>query len=171
MFKILSKPATKTMRCFSTNAVDIFKKSCYSKIDYRINENENVQKAVNRFASCDIGCLAVVDNYDKLVGIFSEGDFIKKVASTEKETAAIQIKDVCTHAPNILIAKPEDSLEVLMSKMHVKNIRHLVLVNNQELQGLISIKDLFRETIEKDKEMIRRLADFKLGKGAFFGSE
>ena len=171
MFQSLSKPVTKIVRCFSTNAVDIFKKSCYSKIDYKINENENVQKAVNRFASCDIGCLAVVDNHNKLVGIFSEGDFIKKVASAEKETAAIQIKDVCTHAPSILIAKPDDSLEELMSKMHVKKIRHLVLVDKEELQGLISITDLFREIIKKDKEMIRRFTDYKLGKGAYFGSD
>jgi CBS domain-containing protein len=149
-----------------STAKDIFRKSCYSKVDYKINENDNVQRAVVRFASCDIDCLAVVDNYDKLVGIFSESDFIKKVASPEKESAAIQIKDVCTHSPNILIARPTDSLELLMRNMHVKNIRHLVLVENKELQGLISMKDLFLETIEQDNKMTKRLAQ-----GAYFCSE
>ena len=151
-------------RTMSSSAKDIFRKSCYSKVNYKINENDNVQRAVVRFAAYDIGCLAVVDNYDKLVGIFSEGDFIKKVASPEKESAAIQIKDVCT--PHIIIAHPTDSLELLMRKMHVKNIRHLVLVENQELQGLISIKDLFRETIELDKKIIKRIADV-----TYFSSE
>ena len=172
MFRPFFRPLTNvSKRYFSVNAQKIFEKSCYSKVDYRINENANVQNAVVRFAAFDIGCLAVVDDSDKLVGIFSEGDFIKKIASPEKETAAIQIKDVCTHAHNILIVNPEDSLEDCMSKMHVKNIRHLVLVDGQELKGLISIKDLFRETIEQNKEMIARLADFKIGKGAYFGSE
>ena len=160
-------------RHFSSTAQEIFAKSCYSKVDYKINQNENVQRAVVRFAANDIGCLAVVDDEERLVGIFSEGDFIKRVASPEKETAAIRIKEVCTHAPNILVAKPLDSLEDCMSKMHVKDIRHLVLVDdtNQKLEGLISIKDLFRETMIQDKEMIQRLADFKIGKGAYFGSE
>lgn len=153
-------------RTMTSSAKDIFRKSCYSKVNYKINENDNVQRAVVQFAAYDIDCLAVVDNNDKLVGIFSEGDFIKKVASPEKESAAIQIKDVCTHAPNILIAHPTDSLEFLMRKKHVKNIRHLVLVENQELQGLISIKDLFRETIEQDKQMITRTADV-----TYFSSE
>lgn len=160
-------------RNFSSNAQEIFTKSCYSKVDYRINENDNVQNAVVRFAANDIGCLAVVNNSDQLVGIFSEGDYIKRVASPEKEAAAIQIKEVCTHAPNILVAKPNDTLEDCMSKMHLKDIRHLVLVDdkNQKLEGLISIKDLFRETIIQDRQMIKRLSDFKIGKGAYFGSE
>jgi len=158
-------------RYLSINAQKIFEKSCYSKLNYTINENANVQNAVVRFSGLNIGCLAVVDDSDKLVGIFSEGDFIRKVASPEKEAAAIQVKEVCTPARNILIVNPNETLENCMSKMHVKNIRHLVLVEGQKLKGLISIKDLFRETIEQNKEIIDRLADFKIGKGAYFGSE
>lgn len=172
MFRSLSKPLhTVSKRCFSVNAAQLFDRSCYSKIDYKIQQTAPVQEAVVRFSAFDVGCLAVTDEDDKLVGIFSEGDFIKRVASVGKDSSNVQIKDVCTLAPNILIAKPDDSLEYCMSMMHVKNIRHLAIVDQQDLQGLISIKDLFAATIAQNEELIARLADFKIGKGAYFGSE
>lgn len=158
-------------RSFCVDARMLFEKSCYSKIDYRINQNSSVQEAVVRFSAFDIGCLAVVDDDKKLVGIFSEGDFIKKIASVNKDASAIAIKEVCTLSPNILISKSSDTLEECMSKMHFKNIRHLAIVDDDKLNGLISIKDLFRETIVQDRKLITRLTDFYLGKGAFFSSE
>ena len=171
MFSSLIRTPLISKRAFTSTAGEIFKKSCYSKIDYKIHQHAPVQEAVVRFSVFDIGCLAVVDDNDKLVGIFSEGDFIKRVASVGLDSSVVKVKEVCTHAPNIIIIKPEEKLEECMGKMHIKNIRHLVLTDNQELKGLISIKDLFRETINKNEEIINRLANFNLGKGAYFGSE
>lgn len=169
MFRILKKPLYN--RTFSSSAKDIFQKSCYSKVNYKINHNDTVQKAVNLFASLDIGCLAVVDDFGQFVGVFSEGDFIKKIACSGKEPNSFQLKEICTKAPNILIAKPGDSLEECMGKMHLKKVRHLPIIEERELKGLISIKDLFVETIHQNKSLIKRLSDFKLGKGAYYGSE
>ena len=165
-------PIVSHTRPFSVKAKDLFEMSCYSNIDYKINQNAVVQEAVIRFSAFDVGCLAVVDNSEKLVGIFSEGDFIKRVASVGKDSSQVQIKDVCTLSPNILIANPDETLEDCMNKMNFKNIRHLVVLDEkQNLDGLISIKDVFRATIQEKKKMITRLADFNTGKGAFFGSE
>jgi len=66
------------------SAIDVFKKSCYHKIDFKINEDSSVQEAVNRFTAFNIGCLAVTDNSNKVVGVCSERDFITKVASLRK---------------------------------------------------------------------------------------
>lgn len=175
MFRSLIKPVLQTTikspRHFTT-ASGIFRKSCYSKVDYKVNQNECVQQAVIRFAALDIGCVAVVDDEQKFVGLFSEGDFIKKVASSGKEATSIQLKEICTQAPNVLIVKPDDTLEDCMGMMHLKKIRHLPIIGeNQELQGLISIKDLFVEQIHHNTDLIERLGNFKIGKGAFFGSE
>jgi len=163
-------------RRFSTvHAKQLFEKSCYHKIDFKILDTAPVQEAVVRFSAFDIGCLVVVDQKEDLVGIFSEGDFIKRVASVGKDSLRVQVKDVCTLAPNVLIAKHTDTLEDCMAKMHIKNIRHLVIVeennNNAKIDGLISIKDLFRAQLEQNQELIHRLTDFNLGKGAFYGSE
>ena len=157
------------------NAKQLFDMSCYSKIDYKIHQDSSVQDAVHRFSAFDIGCLVVVDQKEDLVGIFSEGDFIKRVASVGKDSSRVQVKDVCTLAPNVLVAKHTDTLEDCMAKMHIRNIRHLVIVeennNNAKIDGLISIKDLFRAQLEQNQELINRLTNFNLGKGAFYGSE
>lgn len=54
-----------------------------------------------------------------------------------------------------------------------KDIRHLLVIDdkNEEFIGMISIKDLIKEIMKNNKDIITRLNDFNLGKGAFFGSE
>ena len=60
-----------------------------------------------------------------------------------------------------------------MNKMLVKDIRHLLLVDSKTdaCIGMISIKDLIKAVMKDNQEVITRLSDFNLGKGAFFGSE
>jgi CBS domain containing-hemolysin-like protein len=60
-----------------------------------------------------------------------------------------------------------------MSKMLFKDIRHLLVIDdkNEEFIGMISVKDLIKEIMKKNNDIITRLSDFKVGKGAYFGSE
>ena len=84
----------------------------------------------------------------------------------------IKVKEICTYTP-IIIAKKDDSLETCMNKMMFKDIRHLLVVDdkNDEFIGMISIKDLIKEIMKKNHDVVTRLSDFKIGKGAYFGSE
>jgi len=155
------------------SAIDVFKKSCYHKIDFKINEDSSVQEAVNRFTAFNIGCLAVTDNSNKVVGVCSESDFITKVASLRKNSDIVKVKEICAYGPNTIIAKKSDTLTMCMNKMMFKDIRHLLVIddNNEEFIGMISIKDLVKEMNEKNHEIITRLTDFGMGKGAYFSSE
>lgn len=155
------------------SALNVFKKSCYNKIDFKINENASVKSAVQRFSAFNIGCLAVIDDKDKVVGVLSERDYINKIAALEKDHTNAKIKEICTYGPNIIIAKKNDTLEQCMNKMLFKDIRHLLVIdeNNEEFVGMISIKDLIKEIMKDKDDMITRLTDFKIGKGGFFGSE
>jgi signal-transduction protein with cAMP-binding, CBS, and nucleotidyltransferase domain len=155
------------------SAINVFKKSCYHKIDFKINEDSSVQEAVNRFTAFNIGCLAVTDNSNKVVGVCSERDFITKVASLRKNSETVKVKEICTYGPNTIIAKKSDTLTMCMNKMMFKDIRHLLVIddNNEEFIGMISIKDLVKEMNEKNHEIITRLTDFGMGKGAYFSSE
>jgi len=157
----------------SVSAVKVFENSCYHKIDFKINEDSPVKEAVMRFSAFNIGCLAVTDNTDKVIGVCSERDYIKKVAVMEKGLKDLKVKDICTYGPNIIIAKKDDSLEMCMNKMMYKDIRHLLVIDdkNNDFIGMISIKDLIKEIMNKNEDTISRLSDFKIGKGAFFGSE
>uniref|UniRef100_A0A6C0DNR2 CBS domain-containing protein n=1 Tax=viral metagenome TaxID=1070528 RepID=A0A6C0DNR2_9ZZZZ len=157
----------------TVSALKVFENSCYHKIDFKINEESNVKEAVMRFSAFNIGCLVVTDKLDRVVGVCSERDYITKVAVMDKSSKELKVKDICTYGQNIIIAKKDDSLEMCMNKMMYKDIRHLLVIddNNVDFVGMISIKDLIKEIMKKNEDTISRLSDFKIGKGAFFGSE
>jgi CBS domain-containing protein len=157
----------------TVSALKVFENSCYHKIDFKINEESSVKEAVMRFTAFNIGCLAVTDKSDKVVGVCSERDYITKIAVMDKVSKELKVKDICTYGQNIIIAKKDDSLEMCMNKMMYKDIRHLLVIddNNIDFVGMISIKDLIKEIMKKNEDTINRLSDFKIGKGAFFGSE
>jgi hypothetical protein len=155
------------------SAFKLFKQSCYHKIDFKINEESNVQEAVIRFNAFNIGCLAVTDKTNKVVGVCSERDYITKVAALGKFNSDIKVKDICTYGPNIIVARRDDNLDVCMQKMMFKDIRHLLIIDdkNNDFIGMISIKDLIKEIQKSNEEIITKLTDFRIGKGAYFGSE
>jgi predicted transcriptional regulator len=173
---MLSRQLFSTQRLFSTNrfptsAINLFKNSCYSKVDYKINQESNVKEAIERFTAFNVGCLAVTDNSKKVVGLLSERDYITKVAALGLSRETTKISEVCTYGP-IIFANKNDSLETCMNKIMFKDIRHLlVLDDSQECVGLISIKDLIKEITKDKNETITRLSFFNMGKGAYFGSE
>ena len=170
--KMLRRGLCTVNSMIKTSALNVFEKSCYHKIDFKISEDASVKDAVNRFTAFNIGCLAVTDKDNKVVGVCSERDFISKVASYEKDLNKTKVKEICTYAP-IIIARKDDSLKTCMNKMMLKDIRHLLVVDekNEEFIGMISIKDLIKEIIKKNDDIITRLSDFKMGKGGYFGSE
>jgi len=155
------------------SALNVFENSCYRKVDFKINEDSNVKDAVVRFAAFNIGCLAVTDKNNKVIGVCSERDYINKVAALDKDIDKLKVKDICTYGPTIITANKTDTLDDCMNKIMFKDIRHLRVVDdkNQDFIGMISIKDLIKEVLKDKTDIITRLSDFKIGKGGFFGSE
>lgn len=167
--RLLSTVSAKT----TVSALSVFKNSCYHKIEFKINEENTANNAVKRFAAFNIGCLAVTDAKNEVIGVLSERDYINKVAALEKDDITTKIKDICTYTPNVIIARKDDSIEQCMNKMLFKDIRHLLIMDdaNNECIGMISIKDLIKEIMKDKDDIITRLTDFKIGKGGYFGSE
>jgi CBS domain containing-hemolysin-like protein len=115
----------------------------------------------------------VTDSKNNIIGVLSQRDYINKVAALEKDSMNVKVKEICTYAPTVIIAKKDDTIEQCMNKMLFKDIRHLLVIDdtNKDFIGMISIKDLIKEIMRDKNETITRLTDFKIGKGAFFGSE
>jgi predicted transcriptional regulator len=155
------------------SALTVFQNSCYKKLDFKVFEDAHIKDAVFRFSAFNVGCLAVTDKNNKVVGVCSERDYINKVAALDKEYLNLKVKDICTYGPNIIVAKKTDSIESCMNKMLFKDIRHLLIMDddNEECIGMISIKDVIKEIVKNKTETITRLSDFNIGKGGFFGSE
>ena len=155
------------------SAIGVFEQSCYHKLDFKINENSTAREAATRFTAFNVGCLAVTNSENKVVGVCSGRDYINKVGALGKDDLQILVKDIATYGPKLIVAKQSDSLETCMHKMMFKGIRHMIVVDDKtnDCVGLISIKDLIREVLKDKNDMIARLSDFKVGKGAYFGSE
>jgi predicted transcriptional regulator len=166
------------IRFLSTNAKNIsalslFKNSCYHKIDFKINEENFANHAVKKFTAFNIGCLAVTNQHNHVVGVLSERDYIHKVSVLGKDDKNVKVKDICTYAPTMIIARQNDTIEQCMNKMLIKDIRHLLVVDeiSNECVGMISVKDVVKEIMRDKNDIITRLSDFKSGKGGYFGSE
>ena len=170
---MLRRTFSVTPRSTAANALQLFEKSCYFNLDFKINEQSLAREAVARFTAFNVGCLAVTNNENKVIGVCSGRDYIHKVAALGKSDTDIKVKDIATYSPKLMVAKSTDSLDTCMQKMMFKGIRHMVVVDDKsnECVGLISVKDVIREVLKDKNETITRLGDFKIGKGAFFGSE
>lgn len=122
-----------------------------------IAPNRPVFDALVILAEYKIGALVVLEN-DKLVGIFSERDYAREVILKGKSSKTTQIHEVMT--AKVLSAKPNDSIEQAMSVMSEKRIRHLPVVDNDSVIGMLSIGDLVKETIAYQKDLIKQLESY-----------
>lgn len=108
-------------------------------------------------AEYKIGALVVLEG-EKLVGIFSERDYAREVILKGRSSKTTPISDVMTH--KVLSAKPGDLVEDAMSLMSEKRIRHLPVVENNKVIGVLSIGDLVKETINYQQELIKQLQNY-----------
>ncbi len=108
-------------------------------------------------AEYEIGALVVLEG-EKLVGIFSERDYAREVILKGKSSKTTQISEVMT--AQVLSGKPGDTVEQAMSIMSEKRIRHLPVVDNDKVVGMLSMGDLVKETIAYQKDLIKQLQSY-----------
>ena len=105
-------------------------------------------------AEYQIGALVVLEG-EKLVGIFSERDYAREVILKGRSSKTTQISDVMTH--NVICGKPEDTVQEAMTLLTSKNFRHLPVVENDKVIGIVSLGDLAKETIHYQQRLIKEL--------------
>lgn len=119
--------------------------------------NRPVFDALIILAEYKIGALVVLEGHN-LVGIFSERDYAREVILKGKSSKTTHINEIMT--TKVLSAKPTDSLDQAMSLMSEKNIRHLPVVDNGKVIGMLSIGDLVKELIAYQKDLIKQLESY-----------
>ena len=108
----------------------------------------------------NIGALLVLKE-QKLVGIFSERDYARKVFLKGKSSNDAKVSDVMTS--KVITIDTKHSIDQCMQIMTDNNSRHLPIVNDQKVMGLISIGDVVREMIAYQKSMIEQLQSYIAG--------
>jgi CBS domain-containing protein len=120
-----------------------------------VKPGDTVLHALKKMAELDIGALLVLEE-GKLVGIFSERDYARKVVLKGKASKDIPVHEVMSD--KIVYVTPEKSIEECMAIMTERHCRHLpVLGPAQEVIGILSIGDLVKETISEQKFIIEQL--------------
>ena len=128
---------------------------------WTIASTANIQDALNLLAEKDIGALVVIQK-GKLFGIFSERDFARWIAKEGSCSLSITVSKLMTE--NVLTVTPQDSVEDCMKIMTEHHIRHLPVIDKDELVGLISIGDAVKSIISHQKSFIRQLEDYISGR-------
>ncbi|MDA9983319.1 CBS domain-containing protein [Gammaproteobacteria bacterium] len=116
--------------------------------------------AIKSMAEKGIGALLVMEA-DKLVGIFSERDYARKIVLEGRSSRNTSVEDIMTR--DVIRAGPDQSIEECMSIMTENHIRHLPVVENDRVVGMVSIGDLVKVIIVEQKELITQLERYISG--------
>lgn len=125
-----------------------------------IAPNRPVFDALVILAEYKIGALAVIED-DQLVGIFSERDYAREVVLKGRSSRTTTISEVMTG--KVITASPNDLVDSAMQTMSDKRIRHLPIVENGKILGMLSVGDLLKETIAYQQGLIQQLENYIQG--------
>ncbi len=109
-----------------------------------------------------IGSLVVVDKNDKILGIVAPNDVLRAVHSNPESIAAMTVSEVMTE--DVIVGMPEDDVDNLMAIMTRNRIRHIPIIENGRLAGLVSIGDAVKALQTVQDVEIRYLKEFIEGK-------
>ena len=119
--------------------------------------DETVYHALTVMAEKNIGALIVREG-ERVVGIFSERDYARQVVLKGKASKDTPLRDVMTS--RVVFVRPEHTLEECMALMTEKNLRHLPVLDNGRLIGVISIRDVVKDLISEKEFMIAQLENY-----------
>ncbi|MEE9571322.1 MAG: CBS domain-containing protein [Gammaproteobacteria bacterium] len=127
---------------------------------WSVTPEQTVLAALVLMAEKEVGALMVLEG-EALVGIFSERDYARKVVLKDKSSRDTPVSEVMS-APVITVG-PDQSIEECMSLMTEKRTRHLPVLENEKLIGLISIGDVVKAVILDREAVIGQLEGYITG--------
>lgn len=122
-----------------------------------VTPEATVFDALKLMSEAGIGAVLVMQN-GRLAGIMSERDYARKVALEGRDSRVTTVADIMT--ADVLCVSPETSTEECMGIMVNKRIRHLPVVKDSEVIGMISIRDLMADIIEEREVIIKQLESY-----------
>lgn len=123
---------------------------------FSVMSSQSLLEAAKQMSECRIGALLVMDK-GKLVGIVTERDIVKNAADESKQCKDVRIRDVMTK--DLIISKPGDDLEYVMAVMTQNKIRHLPIVDEHGLVGVLSMRDVVKVLVKNLKAENQYLKD------------
>ncbi len=123
----------------------------------RVAPDVSVFAALELLSSLGVGALMVMDG-DKLIGIFSERDYCRKVALKGRNSKETTVADIMT--AEVFTAPSTTGTRTCMALMNEKHIRHLPVVDGDKVLGLISMRDIMADVIADHEFTINQLETY-----------
>ena len=124
---------------------------------YSLGENDTLKTTSEALAKNNLGAMPITDSSGKVIGIISERDIARKIHqenfSNNELVTNIMTKKIISCDLNISVTE-------LMETMTEKKIRHMLIMNNDELKGIVSIGDVVNHLIENYKEENENLRNY-----------
>jgi CBS domain-containing protein len=124
---------------------------------HSIHPDASVFDALKRMAENDIGSLIVLEG-DILVGIITERHYSREIALKGRTSPETLVRDIMS--TRVMFARPEQSVEECMAIMTARAVRHLPVLENKRVVGIVSIGDMVKSVIDDQKFIIEELEHF-----------
>src|SRR5437868_937857 len=122
-----------------------------------IRPDQSVLEAIKVLAQEDIGA-SIVMSGAKIVGIFSERDYTRKIVLKGRSSDSTRVEEIMT--PNVIVVSPRTKTRECMQLMSDKNIRHLPVVDDGKCTGMVSIRDIVSDIIADQDFTIEQLEHY-----------
>ena len=139
-------------------SIENFLKLNNKKQIWTILKDQSVWQALVLMSEKNIGAIIIVDNKDFPIGIFSERDYARKIILKGKSSKDTLLEEVMTK--ELITITRNHKIEQCMEIMTEKRIRHLPILENNKIVGIISIGDVLKIIIKDQKELINHLQKF-----------
>ena len=130
---------------------------------HAVSPDETVLEAIRRMAEKGIGALVVMEG-DAIVGMVTERDYARKVILMGRNSDQTAVRDIMT--PTVLYVRPHQSNEDCMALMAGNRVRHLPVLDESRIVGLISMGDLVKDIISDQQFTIEQLEHYISGQHA-----
>ena len=127
---------------------------------WTIGPDATVYEALELMAAKNIGCVVVFED-ENVTGIFTERDYARKVALKGRSSRTTKVGELMI--TDVLYVGPDDTIEDCMALMTEKRLRHLPVMENGKLAGVVSIGDIVKVIISNHEFTIRELERYITG--------
>jgi len=124
---------------------------------YTVNKGTTIRNAVMYMAEKKVGLVPIMED-GKLVGVFSERDLVKRVIAQNKSLDETKVEDVMS--TNLVIADVSEASESVLAKMKEANTRHILIIENEKLVGVLAMRDLLELDLSAAKRTVEVLNNY-----------
>ncbi|MBI1452377.1 MULTISPECIES: CBS domain-containing protein [Acinetobacter] len=143
-----------------TNVAQVLKEKAFQTV-YTIRPDATVLDAISLMAEKGIGAIVVTETNGQLAGILSERDYTRKIALMQRKSFDTTVSEIMT--AKVLTVTQSATVEDCLELMTDKHLRHLPVVENDQLLGLISIGDLVKAAMDDQHKLIEQLQQYISG--------